>query len=510
MALTNVWNRLLRRPTAPRRQKAHRTSAFPRRSFRPRIDTLEARVVLSGYQQRNLVGYLPGMARHTDPNLNGWGMDYAPNGPFCVADTFTGVATFYDSSGHVRPQVVTIPAAPSQPLGPVGLPEGVVYNPTSDFVISAHGRSAPALFLFATRDGTISGWNPAVDRDHAIIMVDNSTEAYPANYTGLVIAQNSQGHNVLYAADFGRSNSTSNNRVDMFNGSFQTLGSFTDANVAVQYPGYSAWQVEEINGRLWVTFAIHTPPNGGVVDIFDTDGHLLTPNHFAANAGGAGPLENPWGIVQAPAHFGAFSHDILIGNVEGDGNINAFDPRTGAFLGPLRHPDGTPIAIPGLWDLTFGGGRHVNGRTNQLFFDAGPNLPDPTGNGLFGMISATGREEGEGEDDGSAAGRAGPANAPAGEESGEVPVQVVVGLSGASDPVATAVASYAGTAPPAASSRGKPIAPPQTAPAPAAASAWEGSDRQMIRTGRGEPHEEAVDRVFGQLGDGPDDALWRV
>jgi hypothetical protein len=194
----------------------------------------------------------------------------------------------------------------------------------------------------------------------------------------------------------------------------------------------------------------------------------------------------------------------LIGNVEGAGNINAFDPTTGAYLGPLRHPDGTPIAIPGLWDLTFGGGRHVNGRTNQLFFDAGPNLPDLTGNGLFGMISATGREDGDGEDDDSAAGRAAPASAPAGQESGEVPLQVVVGLSLTSDPVATAVASYPGTAPPAASSRGNPIAPSQTAPA----SAWEGSDRQRIRTGRGEPHEEAVDRVFGQLGDGPDDGFW--
>jgi uncharacterized protein (TIGR03118 family) len=496
------------RPAAPRRQKAHRTIAFPRRSFRPRIDILEDRVVPSGYQQRDLVGYLPGMARHTDPNLNGWGMDFAPDGPFCVADTFTGVATFYDSSGHVLPHVVTIPAAPSQPLGPVGRPEGLVYNPTSDFVISGHGRSAPALFLFATRDGTISGWNPAVDRDHAIMVVDNSTEApNPAHYSGLVIARNSHGHNVLYAADFGRSNTTSNNRIDMFDGHFHSLGSFTDPNVAVQYPGYSAWQVEEINGRLWVTFAIHTPPNGGVVDVFDTDGNLLTRDHFAANAGGEGPLENPWGIVQAPAHFGRFSHDILIGNVEGDGNINAFDPVTGAFLGPLRHPDGTPIAIPGLWDLTFGGGSHLNGRTNQLFFDAGPNLPNPTGNGLFGMIVAAGQGEGQGEDGDSAARRAGPTSAPPGAESGEVAMQVAVGMFLANSPVGTSVATYPGTAPPAASSWGNPIAPPQSAPA--VASAWDSSDRQMIETGRGKPHVDALDRIFARAVDGSDDALWQ-
>jgi hypothetical protein len=245
------------------------------------------------------------------------------------------------------------------------------------------------------------------------------------------------------------------------------------------------------------------------VDIFDTDGRLLTPHHFAANAPGAGPLENPWGIVQAPAHFGAFSHDILIGNVEGAGTINAFDPRTGAFLGQLTHPDGTPIAIAGLWDLTFGGGSKINGKTNQLFFDAGPNVPDPTGNGLFGMIAAAGRGERHAEDDDSAAGAAGPANGPPGEESGELSLQVVVGISLAKGPVGTEVASYPNTAPPAGSGGSNPIATPQTAqaPVPSVASAWEGSDRQMIRTERGEPHEDALDRIFARPVDGPDAAL---
>jgi len=111
----------------------------------------------------------------------------------------------------------------------------------------------------------------------------------------------------------------------MFDGGFHSLGSFTDPNVPVQYPVHTAWQVEEINGQLWVTFASHRPgPYGGVVDIFDTDGHLLTPNHFAANAPG-GPLENPWGIVQAPDDFGPFRNDILIGNVEGAGFVRLWD-----------------------------------------------------------------------------------------------------------------------------------------------------------------------------------------
>ena len=296
------------------------------RTVRLEVQPLEGRALLSGYQQLNLVGHLPGMGHFTDPNINGWGMVAMPDGPFCVANTLsTGLATFYDRSGHVLPLTITVPASASQPLGPVGHPTGVVYNPTSDFVISAHGKSAPARLIFDTLDGTISGWNPVVDPTHAILMVDNDAAGHPAVYTGLDIAQNSHGQNVLYAADI------LNDRVEMLDGGFHAFGSFTDPSVT----GFGAWQVEDVNGRLFVTFGTFPPPYGGVVDIFDTDGNLLTPNHFAANAPGAGPLENPWAIVQAPPNFGAFSNDLLIGNVEGAGNINVFDPATGAYLGQL-------------------------------------------------------------------------------------------------------------------------------------------------------------------------------
>jgi uncharacterized protein (TIGR03118 family) len=437
-----------------------------RSATRLELERLEDRSLPSGYQQINLVGYQPGMAPHTDPNLNGWGMDLAPGGPFCVANNATGVATFYDHNGQVLPQVVTIPTAPAEPSGPHG-PTGVVYNPTEDFVISEDGRSAPAEFLFCARDGTISGWNPAVDPNKAILLIDNSAEAPSrADYTGVVIAQNSHGQNVLYAADFH------NNKIDMFDGGFHSLGSFTDAVAPAQYPVHTAWQVEEIGGRLWVTFASHKPgPYGGVVDVFDTDGHLLTPNHFAANAPG-GPLENPWGIVLAPADFGAFSNDILIGNVEGDGNINAFDPATGAFLGQLRHPDGTPIAIPGLWDLTFGGDSPTNGLAKQLYFDAGPNVPNPAGNGLFGRIIAAGSGDGQG---GAAMMRALSPSA-AGPRSA-APAAPVPGGEPALPPAAQATA-------------------PRAAPATPA--------QPMSRSGDGWWGAGAVDGIFARRPDGPD------
>jgi uncharacterized protein (TIGR03118 family) len=451
-------------------RRSHRNRPAGRRqATRLELERLEDRSLLSGYQQINLVGYQPGMAPHTDPNLNGWGMDFAPGGPFCVANNATGVATFYDRSGQVLPQVVTIPTAAVEPPGPRG-PTGVVYNPTSDFVISEGGRSAPAEFLFAARDGTLSGWNPAVDPNKAILVIDNSREAPSrADYTGLVIAQNSLGKNVLYAADFH------NNKIDMFDGSFGSLGFFTDAVVPAQFPVHTAWQVEEINGQLWVTFASHKPgPYGGVVDVFDTDGHLLTPNHVAANAPG-GALENPWGIVRAPADFGAFSNDILIGNVEGDGNINAFDPATGAFLGQLRHPDGTPIAIPGLWDLTFGGDSPANGLAKQLYFDAGPNVPNPAGNGLFGVILAAGTGDGRGGAD-----------------------MMLVLNPGAAGPRGAAPAASA-------LSGGPALAQPATLP-PAPASAPPA--QPMSRSGDGWWSAGAVDGAFVRLADGPDDALW--
>ncbi len=338
--------------------------------------------MLSGYQQTNLVGYKPGIAHFTDSNLNGWGMASMPDGAFVVANTFTtGLATFYNSSGHAL-RKITVPASASDPSGSVGHPTGVVYNPTKDFVISANGKSAPARLIFDSFDGTISGWNPKVDPTQAIVMVDNG--AAGDIYTGLDMAKNSHGQEVLYAADFTK------NRVEMFGGHYNAIGSFTDPTVASIEPSFGAWSVQTVNNKLFVTFASLANTHGGVVDVFDTDGNLLTPNHFAANAFDAGPLENPWGIIQAPANFGAFSHDVLIGNVAGAGNINVFNPTTGAYLGELDQPDGTPIAITGLWDLEFGDGKPDGGKTNQLFFDAGPNAPDVSINGLFGVIRPAG------------------------------------------------------------------------------------------------------------------------
>jgi uncharacterized protein (TIGR03118 family) len=348
--------------------------------------------MFSGYTQFNLASFQPGTGHFTDSNLNGWGMAGMPDGSFCVANPFsTGLATFYDRSGHVLPLKISIPA--SVP-GQVGEPTGVVYNPTSDFMISAHGKSAPARLIFDSIDGVISGWNPEVDATHAIAIPDTFAAEKPAAYTGLDIAKNSQGQYVLYAADILQ------NRVEMFDCKFKAVGSFTDPTATSVDAGFGAWSVSALNGEIYVTFANPfspvSGPHGGVMDVFNTDGQML--KRLSANAPGAGPLENPWGIIQAPANFGAYSNDLLVGNVAGAGNINVFDTNTGAYLGQLRQPNGTPIAITGLWDLEFGDGTPDSGKTNQLFFDAGPNAPGVSGYGLFGVIRAAGDLSGNSAD----------------------------------------------------------------------------------------------------------------
>jgi uncharacterized protein (TIGR03118 family) len=302
-----------------------------------------------------------GMAQHTDPNLvNGWGLAFFKNSPFWVSDNGTGLSTIYDGTGAPQQLVVTVPPAPEQPGGTLGSPTGMVANPSMRWVVSANGKSGPAAFIFDTGDGTISGWSPGVDPQHAIIAVDNFSAH--ASYTGLEIVNDR-----LYAADFA------NNRIDVFGGRFQHLFSFAGPNVP---KGYSTYAVHLIQGRLFVTYA---GPGGGIVDIFDPGGHLV--RTFASNGPG-GHLVSPWGMALAPHDFGKFSDALLIGN-EDDGHISAFNFMTGAFLGQLVDPQGHTIVIPGLWALQFGAGNVANGKTDELFFTAGPN---GYADGLFGKI----------------------------------------------------------------------------------------------------------------------------
>lgn len=311
------------------------------------------------YLITNLVSNQKGKAKHQDKSLvNAWGMSFFSGGPFWISDNGSGLTTFYSGKG-VKAGSVVVP--PSSGTG-AGSPTGQVANSTSDFVVTQGSKNGPAVFIFDTFDGTISGWNPTVNSGSAVIAVNNTG----AWYTGLATGVNN-GANFLFAAD------NLNNKVDIYDGTFKLVGSFTDPKLT----GLSVYNVENIGGKLYVTFTDSIPGTKGAVDVYDPVKktiRTLTKNKA---------LVGPWGLALAPKNFGTASHALLIGNV-GNGWINAFNAKTGKLIAPLKGSTGKPIVIDDLWALAFGQGGGSNGNPNQLFFTAGPGQYV---DGLFGVIN---------------------------------------------------------------------------------------------------------------------------
>ena len=163
-------------------------------------------------------------------------------------------------------------------------------------------------------------------------------------------------------------------------------GGFVDPKIP---SGYAPFGIQTIGTRIFVTFAkqgagAKDEIDGqglGFVDAFDTDGNLLV------RVAQHGLLNAPWGLALAPASFGRFGGDLLIGNF-GDGHVNAYqETPDGTFelIGALRTTDGRKLVIDGLWALQFGHGTVNNGPVDTLFFTAGPN---DESDGLFGTITA--------------------------------------------------------------------------------------------------------------------------
>src|SRR5580765_3392827 len=245
------------------------------------------------YKRTDLASNQPGVAPTTDQRLvNGWGLVALPTSPFWVSDNGTGFSTLYTGTGQQIPLFVAVPPAPASPAGTLGTPTGIVGNigtNATDFTITENGQSGRSIFIFATLDGTISGWNPTVDggtgNSHATLApVDRSGAG--AVYTGLAIATNQEGQTFLYAADGGP-----NRRVDMFDSSFHLVTSFDDPAIPNNFTPY---RIQTISGRICVTFTALNKEQGGFVDFCETDGNLV--RHFAVH----GPLHSPWGIALAP------------------------------------------------------------------------------------------------------------------------------------------------------------------------------------------------------------------
>lgn len=334
------------------------------------------------FVQHNIVsdGFTP--ADHTDRNLvNPWGISHSATSPFWISDNVTGVTTIYDGTGlpvavggQTTPVVipghtaVTIAGAPGQ-AGP-SHPTGTVFNTATGFNVTEGGKTATSRFLFASTNGTISGWTPAVDAGNSVLAVDHS--AAGAEYTGLTML-----NALLYAADFH------GGKVEVFDSTFTQVNSFTDTALP---HGYAPFNVQALGTNIFVTFALQDAAgrfdvpgeHHGFVDEFDAQGHLVQ------RIASGGPLNSPWGLALAPASFGKLSGDLLVGNF-GNGTIDAFNLTTHEFDGKLLGADNHPLVIEDLWALTPGNGTAAGGDANSIYFTAGG---PGAAHGLFGSLSA--------------------------------------------------------------------------------------------------------------------------
>ena len=325
------------------------------------------------YQETDLVANAsqPGVTT-VDPHLvDPWGIARSSAGPWWVSDQDKGVSTIYNASGKPAPPVlVTIPSAGQ---APAGSPTGVVFNGSSDFAVEA---GKPAIFVFATFDGTIAAWNPQVN---PTVAIEKVTATPGSVLTGATIAEN-KGARFLYVTDVHQGS------VRVFDTNFSPVKIADDAFRDDQlHKKFVPFNIQNIGGNLCVAFARQNQTKNfvdlgaklGAVDIFSPDGHLLLRLQ-------RGPWFNaPWGMTQASTDFGSFSHSILVGQF-GSGQIVAFDAVTGNVEGILQDQNGQAITHPGLWGIAFGAGNTNPGAPNQLFFNVGA---DQGQGGLFGFFS---------------------------------------------------------------------------------------------------------------------------
>lgn len=311
-----------------------------------------------GFVQTNLASDQPGVAQSLDTGLvNAWGIISTNTSPFWIGVNGSGTSELY-AGGSKLGLVVTIPG------------DGSVTGVAAGGVAGSFNGDA---FLFASEDGTFSGWRGALGTTAERLALGSINNVYK----GLTDA-NISGNLYAYLANF-RTGS-----IDIFKGnpvSPDLPGRFTDPNLPA---GYAPFNVMNLGGKVYVSYALqdaakHDDDPGvghGFISVFDVNGNFL--QRLVSN----GVLDSPWGMALAPAGFGDIGGDLLVGNF-GDGLIHAFNPTSGALVETLMDPSGNPITIDGLWGLSFGNG--VAGSAQTLFFTAGP---DGEMHGLFGQLVA--------------------------------------------------------------------------------------------------------------------------
>jgi uncharacterized protein (TIGR03118 family) len=292
-----------------------------------------------------------------------------------VADNGSNVATVYTvgAGGTTVKKANLTVALPGEDAAP----DGQVFNGTSGFVVSTPAGSGAALFIFSSESGHIYAWNPAADP--VVNGASTATTEFTsptAVYKGLAIG-NVGNSTFLYASNFH------DNRVEVFNSKFHRVrlfGAFKDGSLP---RGYAPFGIQEINGFLYVSYALQDAarhddvagPGHGFIDVFTNEGILVK------RLVSRGALNSPWGLTVAPAGFGPFGGDLLVGNF-GNGKIHAYGLFSGFPRGALRDEKHQAIAIDGLWGLTFG--TASTGGTGTLLFSAGIN---GEADGLFGSIN---------------------------------------------------------------------------------------------------------------------------
>src|SRR5436309_4521969 len=327
-----------------------------------------------GYVETDLASDIPGRAPQTDSSLvNPWGLVRGPTTPWWTSDNGTGLSTLLKADGTRFPVPFNPVNVPMADCSGTGTPTGIVFDGSGSFNFTdCTGTARHGRFMFSTEDGSIVAWDAPMTT--AVTVVGPSSAAV---YKGLAIGTNSQGM-FLYAANFRAGT------VDVFDTNFHHVtlaGSFSDRGIK---SGFAPFGIANLGGQIYVTYAkqdatLHDDvagPANGFVDVFDTNGNLVR------RAATRGRLNSPWGVAIAPAGFGRFSGDLLVGNF-GDGRINVIDPVTGEFLDQLRDANNRAITIDGLWGLIVGNGG-FGGDPAQVYFPAGP---DDETHGLFGSLA---------------------------------------------------------------------------------------------------------------------------
>jgi len=360
------------------------------------------------YTQTNLVSSIPGVGTNpTNPLdaqlINPWGMTRSTGSTWWVSDNGAGIATLYNGVGTKQGLVVTIPAASGQ--NPPSTPTGIIANGTADFALPG---STAAKFIFVTEQGVIAAWNGGTA---AVLIKDNSSKG--AIYKGVAIGE-SKGQHFLYVANFHSGEievyDSTFTRVKLDKGAFRDdddddffdydrddhdhdrdRDNDHDRDHHYGYDGgkehrssFAPFNVQAIGTNLYVAYAKQDDKKTdevagaglGFVDVFDTDGRRL------ARLQHGSWFNAPWGMALAPGEFGEFSHSLLVG-MFGSGQIAAFNPVNGRFIGLVKKPDNSTLSIEGLWALGFGAGNANSGPYNTLFFTAGPNDEN---DGIFGTL----------------------------------------------------------------------------------------------------------------------------